>query len=574
MKRAVKSGFCLGLIVMLSSGCHAGWLNPTQPGFVLQTYTTYQPISGNNSGTIETNGNSYQFAGDNSGFVFIGGPGAQFRGKNEGTVYLDGEGGYVMGAFGPLASVTNRGKGSLMLGNLSGGQRAIITDVGHGSLLLGAGVVSNSQSIVVGDDNASHGAKSVTAGSFWATGLGFFGKGAGLTDLPTDLTRFGAAEGLVMSGRVAGVEARVSTAEAQVTVLTGQVADVTSKDVDIVGDGMNWVARDVVRNWTGAAICADGRWQTVVVQNGAIYVSGDYGNTWTARGSSKTWDLVAMSASGAKQTAAVNAGQLYFSNDYGNTWTNRGESRCWNGLAMSASGERQTVVEDAGLIYVSSDTGMTWAAKGFVENWTSVSMSSNGQYQTASFDQHEDEENNSFYGGGLAVSSDYGNTWTVKDPEKAWKQVVVSGNGARQAAVVEGGGLYVSSDYGATWAAKETNRNWLGIAMSADGKRLSAIVAGQAVYVSHDYGESWSQGGPGKWWGRIVCSSNGGYQLASIQNGQIWVSRADSKVHGDLAVDCGLILGNVGQLMIRGGTQLVFVAGTVTNVLDNDVGTP
>jgi hypothetical protein len=36
---------------------------------------------------------------------------------------------------------------------------------------------------VVGDDNASHGTKSVTAGSVWATGTGFFGRGDGLTNL-------------------------------------------------------------------------------------------------------------------------------------------------------------------------------------------------------------------------------------------------------------------------------------------------------------------------------------------------------------------------------------------------------
>ena len=162
--------FCL--LMGLVSGCQAGWLNPNQQGFVIQTFTTYQPMSGNNTGIIVTNGNSYQFAGDNAGAVWIGGPGSQFRGKNEGQLYLNGEGTFVLGAFGPLATVTNRGKGSLLLGNLSGGQKAVITDVAHASILLGAGTASNSQSIVVGDDNASHGTKSVTAGAFWAMGDG------------------------------------------------------------------------------------------------------------------------------------------------------------------------------------------------------------------------------------------------------------------------------------------------------------------------------------------------------------------------------------------------------------------
>ena len=55
--------------LLLVVGCQAGWLKPSQPGFVIQTFTTYEPITGNNSGAITTNGNSYQFAGDNTGKI-------------------------------------------------------------------------------------------------------------------------------------------------------------------------------------------------------------------------------------------------------------------------------------------------------------------------------------------------------------------------------------------------------------------------------------------------------------------------------------------------------------------------
>jgi hypothetical protein len=151
--------------------------------------------------------------------MWIGGPGSQFRGKNEGQMVINGEGTFILGAFGSLASVTNRGKGSLLLGNLSGGQKAVITDVSHASILLGAGTVSNSQSIVVGDDLASHGNKSVTAGSFWAMGAGFFGNGAGLTDVPLP---FG--YGVNEDGTAIGSEANASESG---TAL-GQAADGSS----------------------------------------------------------------------------------------------------------------------------------------------------------------------------------------------------------------------------------------------------------------------------------------------------------------------------------------------------------
>ncbi len=202
-----KMAVVLWLAAVVGIGtCLAGWLNPTQQGFVIQTFTTYEPMSGNNSGTIVTNGNSFQFAGDNTGWMWLGGPGVQFRGKNEGQMSLYGEGTFVLGAFGPLATVTNRGKGSLLLGNLAVGQKAMITDVGHASILLGAGTVSNSQAIVVGDDQGSHGNKSVTAGSFWAMGDGFFGKGTGLTDIPLPYGYGVTTEGTALGFEATGTE--------------------------------------------------------------------------------------------------------------------------------------------------------------------------------------------------------------------------------------------------------------------------------------------------------------------------------------------------------------------------------
>ncbi len=110
--------------------------------------------------------------------------------------------------------------------------------------------------------------------------------------------------------------------------------------------------------------------------------------------------------------------------------------------------------------------------------------------------------------------------------------------------------------------------------MSGDGRQVYARVSGQSNWRSVDYGVTWGQVGPALWWGRLVCSRDGVYQLAGIQGGQLWASGAGARVHGTLTVDWAVGLGSVGQLMMLNGTQLVFVAGTVTNVLDGDVGTP
>ncbi len=184
-----RTGFVIVGVFLSLAAAYAGWLNPTQAGFIIQTFTSYESITGNNTGLIVTNGNSYQFAGDNTGYVYVGGVGSQFRGNNDGNARVDGPGAVVLGSIASLATLTNNGAGSLVLADLTPGQSAKVTAVGSASLLLGAGTVSNTQCIVVGDGNVSHGARSVTAGAVWATGAGFHGNGAGLSNLPVDLSR-------------------------------------------------------------------------------------------------------------------------------------------------------------------------------------------------------------------------------------------------------------------------------------------------------------------------------------------------------------------------------------------------
>lgn len=302
--RKMAIAFWVSVVVGIGT-CLAGWLNPTQQGFVIQTFTSYEPMSGNNSGTIVTNGNSFQFAGDNSGWMWMGGPGSQFRGKNEGQMTLNGEGTFVLGAFGSLATVTNLGKGSLLLGNLSGGQKAVISDVAHASILLGAGVVSNSQAIVVGDDNGSHGTKSVTAGSFWAMGAGFFGSGAGLTNIPLP---FG--YGVNEDGTAIGFEADASESG----VALGQAADGSG-----YGTGVGYEANG---SSSGAAVgySADGT-AGAAVGYGAL---GAYGAAIGSFSAGSAFGVaVGVSASG--YTYGVGIGAYAVGNGLGNVALGGGE---------------------------------------------------------------------------------------------------------------------------------------------------------------------------------------------------------------------------------------------------------
>ena len=129
--------------------------------------------SGANEGTQsigeDTHGASQ--SGDNTGAMSIGNSasGASQSGNNNGAMSI-GEGAYGASQSGSVAnnaSATNNAVGAMQLFDLTSGQAALTTSGGKGSILLGAGVASNKNSIVVGDGNVSHGDGSVTAKSFW-----------------------------------------------------------------------------------------------------------------------------------------------------------------------------------------------------------------------------------------------------------------------------------------------------------------------------------------------------------------------------------------------------------------------
>jgi hypothetical protein len=232
--------------------------------------------------------------------------------------------------------VTNRGKGSLLLGNLSGGQKALITDVAHASILLGAGTVSNSQSIVVGDDLGSHGTKSVTAGAFWAMGDGFFGNASGLTGIPlpfgygvteetTALGReangaeSGTALGLLADGSSYGVAVGQETIGASCGAAVGYSSDGTAGAA--IGYGSLGAYGAAVGTFSagsayGAAVGVSASGYSYGVGIGAYAVGNGLGNV--ALGGGEEGGLVAAIPSGFTDTVelgrgtAISNGWLHF----------------------------------------------------------------------------------------------------------------------------------------------------------------------------------------------------------------------------------------------------------------------
>jgi hypothetical protein len=139
---------------------------------------------------------------------------------------------------------------------------------------------------------------------------------------------------------------------------------------------------------------------------------------------------------------------------------------------------------------------------------------------------------------------------------------------------VNNGYLYVSTNAGATFVDTGIGGLCWSVAMSGDGKRQVCVMKQGVVYVSNDYGATWTATATSGNWQHAAVSGDGAYQLVTGSGLNMWANRARPRVRGDLTVDCSLKFGALGRLMVFGGTQLVFVAGSVTNVLDSNILAP
>jgi photosystem II stability/assembly factor-like uncharacterized protein len=113
-------------------------------------------------------------------------------------------------------------------------------------------------------------------------------------------------------------------------------------------DGRNLFSGDFLnissgyRNWIDIDISENGEYQTVLDQNGYIYVSQNYGYDWKkANYTSGTWLKLAVSKNGKFQGIIQNINNNYdvlLSKDYGETWSKSNFSGQWKNLAVSDNG--------------------------------------------------------------------------------------------------------------------------------------------------------------------------------------------------------------------------------------------
>lgn len=331
--------------------------------------------------------------------------------------------------------------------------------------------------------------------------------------------------------------------------------------------GATWRGHRANRLRTNVAMSANGRYVLTGEFMGLIEVSSDYGRTWTTpEGNSRRWRAFAMSRDGRIMLAgADDAGPVVMSSDHGATWSSVPglPNEQWSQAAMSANGEIIILATSAMRLHRSGDGGASWTEVGPASRhlWRGLAMSADGRHVIATAQRE--------FGPGLpeqaflAVSSDFGQTWTARDSRRAWIGSAVSADGSRMWALETDGIAYQSTDFGATWLPRAFTAAWSQIASSEDGRNLVAVAQGSPVHTSSDFGATWVHRDTGRNWMGVACSRDCGRIVATGSGIAIYTSPAATTVGtgGYLAGESGA---SVEVMYMGGGTWSVLShAGTI-----------
>jgi photosystem II stability/assembly factor-like uncharacterized protein len=252
---------------------------------------------------------------------------------------------------------------------------------------------------------------------------------------------------------------------------------------------------------------SNGNIQTIVTENGIVYLSQNYGKTWKKNDqlSKSGYSLYgnAMSLNGVYQITSdtIKNAKIFISNNYGNLWSNQTSGLPNNFYfetgenCMSGSGQYQYVIDESSAstnnkIYVSSDYGNSWAEPG-------------------------------------SPPLDFGNPLSISSITCSTSGQKCAAIGISQVNPKLTGYVYLNSDYGQTWGDNQAYQdNYLVCCgISGDGNYVSIgyynTSLGSIKINTAIYGLSFVSGnitqGPNGDWGiyTISLSYTGKYQIAS-----------------------------------------------------------
>jgi hypothetical protein len=312
---------------------------------------------------------------------------------------------------------------------------------------------------------------------------------------------------------------------------------------------------DVVSNFSCIACSKNGQYIYLAIVNLPVWKSSDYGATWADISGSPIINGIdgtyggnlgdsGLTCSDDGSTVVVFQGTIHVSSDYGATWN--ASSDATNARSGVVRSTKIVVGGDDGII-VSTDGGTTWnnLTNNDIAIRGGLTMSTNGLIIAGtgglSVSVSTDGGANSYtdaVGGGwtdIRVSADLtklvvnnGFTYLSVDSGVSWKLLTGPGFAANNSFTVSAdftkialsisNGIYYSTDSGENWegAIGTDNRGWTSITSDSTGQYLFATTDGGSIWFSRDYGERWyfyENPGAGPWVGAAV-SADGSVMVA------------------------------------------------------------
>ncbi|MBF0315934.1 MAG: hypothetical protein HQK52_21110 [Oligoflexia bacterium] len=248
--------------------------------------------------------------------------------------------------------------------------------------------------------------------------------------------------------------------------------------------GASWISTDdpmPLGTWKGVAMSADGMYQTIIDSSGPIYRSDDYGVTWIPVSMpDASYSGIAMSNDGRYQVATIHESAIIWSVDYGLSWSllpgvTPGPTP-WAGVAISSNGLYVSAITPEKIVLFNTGTpSVTIVGTPPIGGWKMISMSASGQRQSAM-------QSGS---GQIFVSNDFGKSWALKGPTRAWVSLALSWDGQNQLASASDGRIHFSRDSGNRWEVKD-QKLWTALAIRWD-KSPSGNLASQGIQRYKDH---------------------------------------------------------------------------------------
>lgn len=377
----------------------------------------------------------------------------------------------------------------------------------------------------------------------------------------------------------------------------------TNDDSSVVvyrGKQSGYISNSDFDSYTGNALSDAEGWSvgenTIVLNDdGESYLSSvlysTYSQTYTEPrpdgAADRAWGCVSTSLNGQIMLAGkFSSGAMYRSTDGGVNWssiTTLTGSANWYDCNMSDDGVYMLAVRGNGLYQYSTNSGIDWTTYTGTINAYSCDVSADGRVMAIA----------GGYGAtatGVAVSTDYGATWSYYAPEGTetypwFNSIDIDDDGSFMitcgATIGSVGRVYTSSDYGANWdevdpVGDSAEHDWMCCATANNGSKMLAATSDRLyLYDGDAWNEIYPPGGSpaNKDWYDLVISEDGTKMFAAVYGGSVYQS-VDS---GSTWTTLGLSSANFWNIECsRDATYLVTAAntgrirkGTFTYATDN-----